>query len=313
MTEPSVTSAVRQVRLPRHRLRSWAAAVYKRSKIQPPVAPPTQPVKVVCISDTHNTKPDIPSGDLLLHAGDLTEWGTFDEIQDQLHWLNSQPHRHKIIIAGNHDILFDDSFIDRNVERFGDYRSAGKTAEDLDFGSLIYLQDEAVTVVVPVASDEKHGPSDRKLKIYGCPTTPLYGLSAFQKPRDEDIWSGKVPKDTDILLTHGPPYRHLDGGLFSGCQFLAQELARVRPRLVVFGHIHVGHGREDIILDPVRAGYEGIIGYWEGWLTLLLMAIRIAFGYITPNRDKQVTTLVNAAVVGGEKNTFAMEPTVVEI
>lgn len=168
-------------------------------------------------------------------------------------------------------------------------------------------------VVIPTGSEENHGTISRELKIYGCPTTPLYGISAFQVPREEDIWSGKVPEDTDILLTHGPPHRHLDGGLFSGCQHLAQEVARVRPQLVVFGHIHVGHGREDIILNPIRAAYEGIIGYWEGWLALFLMAFRVAMTYVVPLRDKKLTALVNAAIVGDEKNVFAMEPIVIEI
>jgi len=64
------------------------------------VEPVEDPIAVVCISDTHNLQPQLPDGDLLLHAGDLTEAGTFQELQEQLDWLNNQPHRHKVVIAG---------------------------------------------------------------------------------------------------------------------------------------------------------------------------------------------------------------------
>src|ERR1700733_9483946 len=69
-------------------------------------------VRVVCISDTHNVHnslPPVPSGDLLIHAGDLSNSGTKEEIHATLDWLQSHPHPPKIFIAacGNHDRLFD--------------------------------------------------------------------------------------------------------------------------------------------------------------------------------------------------------------
>ncbi len=68
----------------------------------PPLAvePVADPVAAVCVSDTHNLQPQLPDGDLLLHAGDLTDAGTFKELQEQLDWLNKQPHIHKVVIAG---------------------------------------------------------------------------------------------------------------------------------------------------------------------------------------------------------------------
>ncbi|KAG9632525.1 hypothetical protein KCU69_g20257, partial [Aureobasidium melanogenum] len=62
------------------------------------------PIRVVCLSDTHCQIPaSVPDGDLLIHAGDLTQAGTPKELQAQLDWLNSLPHTHKVVIAGNHD------------------------------------------------------------------------------------------------------------------------------------------------------------------------------------------------------------------
>src|SRR5438067_1571839 len=75
---------------------------------------PSTPITVVCISDSHNTQPAVPDGDVLLHAGDLTEAGTFDELQAQMDWLNSLPHRYKVAISGNHDLVLDPAYLERS-------------------------------------------------------------------------------------------------------------------------------------------------------------------------------------------------------
>ena len=86
-----------------------------------------------------------------------------------------------------------------------------------------------------------------RLKIWGSPTTPLYG-GAFGKSRPEDrkrLWAS-IPEDLDILVTHTPPFAILDHGLPSesreGCPYLFEAVFRVRPRLHAFGHIHSGYG-----------------------------------------------------------------------
>ena len=297
------------VSLPRQRLRSLATTIYN---LQPPPAlarTPVHPITVVCISDTHTTQPTLPQGDLLLHAGDLSNTGSFAEIQAQLTWLSSQPHKYKIIIAGNHDVLLDRAFLDAFPNRIRE--TPGARASDLDFGSVIYLRDDAVTLRFP-----KQG-AGRQLTIYGSPTTPQYGTSAFQVPRDRDVWSGTVPTGTDVLLTHGPPWRHLDGVLRSGNVFLAQEIARARPRLVVFGHIHVGYGQEEVRMDRVRGAYEAIIGGWEGRAALLEMGLRVLWARamsLLPSymriwgTHEKATKFVNAAVVGGEKHEYQNPP-----
>ena len=203
----------RSVSLPQRRLRAIAKCLLELS---PPIQlSRTEPylIKVVCISDTHNTQPPLPPGDILLHAGDLTEWGSFDELQAHITWLSSQPHQHKVIIAGNHDVLFDPEFLNANKERYP--AEPGKTAADLDMKGVIYLEDS--TVALDVTSNE--GRTSRTVKIYGCPHTPQYTSSAFQVQRDEDHWNRKVPQGIDILLTHGPPWSHLDGLLRRGYQF----------------------------------------------------------------------------------------------
>ncbi|KAL8657203.1 MAG: hypothetical protein Q9226_002143 [Calogaya cf. arnoldii] len=293
----------RQIKLPRHRLRTLSTKFQSLHRPPPQPPPPTKPISVVCISDTHGTQPPIPPGDLLLHAGDLTQWGTFSEIQAQLTWLSAQPHTHKVVIAGNHDLLLDIDFRTTHPERWNDALRAAqpneeevveehRTEKDLHWGGVVYLQNTSTTLTF----------GDRTITIYGSPLTPQHGLSAFQHPKNQDVWSSTIPADTDILLTHGPPWGHLDGVKKSGCPFLAREVVRSRPRLVVFGHIHVGYGSEERVLDTVGRAHEGIAGGWAGWGSLVKMVVAVTCGRIVPQRwrrSRRRTTFVNAAVVEG--------------
>ena len=69
-------------------------------------------VKIVCISDTHGRTddenfPEIPDGDILLHAGDISQEGNLDHVFKFNDWLGTLPHQYKIVIAGNHDKMLD--------------------------------------------------------------------------------------------------------------------------------------------------------------------------------------------------------------
>jgi len=60
----------------------------------------------VCISDTHgmhHSLAPLPEGDILIHAGDCLGSGSVKSLQSFAEWLEAQPHRHKILVAGNHD------------------------------------------------------------------------------------------------------------------------------------------------------------------------------------------------------------------
>lgn len=123
----------------------------------PPFKPPRHKpqVRVVCISDTHTNTTAVPNGDVLIHAGDMTNAGTVQEIQAQIDWIDSLPHREKIIIAGNHDYYFDPKS-----------RMPEDKGKKLNFRSLHYLEDKSVTLKF------KGG---RKLTFYGAPHIPHIG------------------------------------------------------------------------------------------------------------------------------------------
>ncbi|VUC31057.1 unnamed protein product [Clonostachys rosea] len=284
--------------------------------------PPREPVRVVCISDTHNNRPELPPGDLLIHAGDLTENGSFDEVQAGLAWLASQPHTHKIFVAGSHDVLFDEDFLTRYPERrYGQTRSAS----DLDWGGVIYLRDNAITLTFPTQQSGEHQNHEgRNLVICGSPWTSQDGRSAFQyRPDDEDHWRlifANLDCEPDIIVTHGPPKYHLDNRDFqqAGCPYLAEEIARARPLLSVFGHIHASYGREDCIMDGVQTAYEDIMVGWGGWMDVMWMACLVVskrlgkFFRSSGEAEAHRTIFVNASIVGPD-NEMRNDPIVVEL
>lgn len=61
--------------------------------------------RLVCVSDTHGFSPKdgafkFPKGDVLIHAGDLSNQGTMPELRRTLDWILEADFQIKIIIAG---------------------------------------------------------------------------------------------------------------------------------------------------------------------------------------------------------------------
>ena len=242
-------------------------------------------ITVVCISDTHNCQPEVPDGDLLIHAGDLTQSGTSEEVQATLDWIESLNHLLKVLIAGNHDLALN---------------SAKK--DSLEWHDIQYLEDSSTRIQFS---------NGRILKIFGRPWTPTPGTWAFQHAQNEDLWTKKIPDDTDILVTHGPPRFHLDAGRLGDASLL-EELWRVRPRLHVFGHIHYGYGRDFLVYDQFERCYENIFRGSKGGIELFWMITR----YIElkwRGRSTVGTQLVNAAIVGGLRDEERRNPLVVSL
>jgi hypothetical protein len=158
--------------------------------------------------------------------------GGLHEVDDFLRWMESLPHAHKILVAGNHDWLFQ--------------RSPDLSARLLaEHPGITYLRDSGCQV--------------GGLQVRGSQWQPSFGSWAFNLPRGlaiRDKW-GLIPIGIDILVTHGPPMGVLDQTqpkttgdwkpghrqpVHLGCEELLHRLKAVSPRLHVFGHIHGGHG-----------------------------------------------------------------------
>ena len=68
------------------------------------VPPAMRKTRFVCISDTHNAAPGggfkLPKGDVLIHAGDMTNQGSYSELQKTIKWIEEADFEAKIVIAG---------------------------------------------------------------------------------------------------------------------------------------------------------------------------------------------------------------------
>lgn len=259
-----------------------------------PIIPirPISPISVVCVSDTHNGQPAVPFGEILIHAGDLTQSGTLQELQTSLDWINSLPHAHKIVVAGNHDLLLDQK-----------HRPADTAARQaISWGGITYLENQKTTIT---------SVSGRRIKVYGSPLSPRHGNWAFQYPRTQDVWNDVVPTDIDILITHGPPKAHLDLKAL-GCKFLLDEIWRKKPRLHVFGHVHEGYGQEWIQFDSLQKSYEDTLIAGGGIWNVGRVLFEFVLAYFRPLKESRAL-LVNAAAVGGLHDDQKRLPIIVEL
>ena len=189
-------------------------------------------MKLVCMSDTHGLIPKckIPDGDVLIHSGDFMNTGiNVIEIIRFNNWFSLLPHKHKIIVPGNHDVYF---------ERLYSY---ARSFLDKDIKVLI---------------DEEY--KINNIKFYGSPWQPAFNNWAFNLPRNghelEEKWD-MIPLDADVLITHSPPYGILDTitqkSKPQGCKKLYKKIMNdLKLRLHVFGHIH-GSGSKIVEIKQV--------------------------------------------------------------
>ena len=186
-------------------------------------------MRLIILSDTHNLHSGLaplPDGDVLVHAGDMTGRGTLGEIEAFVEWFAALPHRHKIMIAGNHDFAFETS---------------AAAAEALVPEGVTYLRDAATII--------------EGIKFWGSPWQPWFYDWAFNLERGEEIarkWA-LIPNDVEVLITHGPPHGVLDTVVgvpaeHVGCAALLARLDTLPAlRLHVFGHIHEAYGSTELL------------------------------------------------------------------
>lgn len=194
---------------------------------------PTTP-SIYATSDLHGgeiaCRP--PECDIFIIAGDVCPMDDHG-LDRQLKFLDRDfrvfleriPAKNILGIAGNHDFVFE-QWPDRVAEL------------ELPW---TYLQDSSVEIYQPLLPDEPG------LKFYGLPWVPnlvnwaFYGTKQQLAERYEAI-----PKDTDIVISHGPPFFMGDlskmGGVNCGARQANDMMGRVKPKAFVCGHIHEGHG-----------------------------------------------------------------------
>lgn len=184
---------------------------------------------------SHHRDIIVPDGDLLVHAGDITR-NSFSSraVQDFDSWLEQLPHRWKVVIPGNHD-----------------YSLAEPAWRSLIKNAVLLIND---------------GVELMGLKIWGTPITPVdHGHFGGTTAAEREAQFRRIPDDTDLLISHGPPYgildRDPDTEIHQGCRELLNAVKRVRLRLHMFGHIHCGYGMtqvgQTVFVNAAVAGPHG--------------------------------------------------------
>lgn len=228
-------------------------------------------MRIICLSDTHSFNervgvlagddPEpfgvIPDGDVLIHAGDLTDTGKPNEIFDAYAWLSKMPHERIIVTPGNHDFGF---------EKIPELRRV----LDGKFKRVQTLIDEETMI--------------GNMRVWGSPWQPWFHDWAYNflpgpagERQAKDKWD-EIPDDTSILVVHGPAYNILDRtlrGRYVGCPALRQRIDQLDMlRLFVCGHVHEAHGTQlvgsvlhvnasicDQLYDPVQ---KPVVVDWDG-------------------------------------------------
>lgn len=195
-----------------------------------------------CIGCLHGSAPKLEGGDLLIVTGDLTARDQPDEYSEFFSWLTCQNYTHKILISGNHD---------KEIENGLDF-----SFED---ERIYYLEDTNMEI--------------EGFKIFGSPWTASFkginpkctAFTVRHCDHTDEILGGYwdlIPKDTDILITHGPPFgifdgvkdRHCDCGyncmMPTGSKTLLDKVLEIKPKLHVYSHIHEEGGQQMIFKRP---------------------------------------------------------------
>ena len=167
-------------------------------------------MKVLHISDTHGCHRqlhDLPQADVIVHSGDFTMNGSEQEALDFMNWFCDLSYPHMIFICGNHDDCL-----------------YGSTIDGLD-DNVHYLCNSGVEI--------------DGMKFYGIPMFMSDCITGRQARHYANI-----PDDTDILITHTPPFGILDfdDNINYGSEELLSRITAVQPRVHLFGHIHSQRG-----------------------------------------------------------------------
>lgn len=193
-------------------------------------------MKICALSDLHGVLPKIERCEIVFICGDIvpldvqtskiesTVWldKTFTA------WINSLPCKKVIMIAGNHDFIFEQA------------KFTGYVLERLTNGKLVYLDGSTYLY---------ESLKGNTFNIYGSPYCHKFGRWAFMETEEWlQGYYDSIPLDVDIMLTHDTPaIGDLDllpvsqwnsAPTHAGGESLAEAIKKVNPKYVFCGHLH---------------------------------------------------------------------------
>ena len=215
-------------------------------------------MKICHISDTHNkhNEVQVPECDVVVFTGDVGGRTNLVELTKFLIWFEKLPAKVKIIIAGNHDICLDKKWVDKqksvgSIEHMFARQHFEDAKKMIEIYEVVYLNETEYVY--------------EGVKFFGSPYSPSFHRDnwVFNADRGAEIkkkWD-KIPKDTNVLLTHSPAFGvldmvsiegrtdwHIDGHV--GCQDLKLTIFNrlTDLKLHCSGHIHSNYG---VVLEKI--------------------------------------------------------------
>ena len=197
--------------------------------------------------------PVTTTADVVIHCGDLTEESKLEEYRSTMQMLKSLNAPLKLVIAGNHDFSLDDSIFQAHLAEIREaidddqlldsiYGKVGEAraifeAEDATKAGIVFL-DEGVHHFI--LGNGAH------LTIYASPYTASKSKGwGFQYDPDRQNHEWNMTASVDVVMTHGPPrgiLDYTDSRSRAGIPTLFEAVARAKPQLHCFGHIHEAWG-----------------------------------------------------------------------
>ena len=201
-------------------------------------------MKIVAISDMHGHLKDVPECDLLIIAGDISPLRIQSDTAKMLEWLEDdfmpwlerQLCQKVVLVAGNHDFIFEADGIQEEVTRIFNMYSSWFT----------YLENETVKIDI----------DDHEISIFGTPYCSTFGGWPFMYEDDllADFFK-EIPSKVDIIVSHDAPYGTSDVCLEGEIKFqghignkpLAEALKNVEFKYLFHGHLHTSnHNAEEL-------------------------------------------------------------------
>lgn len=188
---------------------------------------------LVATSDTHgmHRKLNVPKGDIFIHAGDFCRFSKEEEVAEFQEWMASLPHKHKILVPGNHDTP-----MDKRTREGWEYKGFEKRG-------IHVLTKDTLKIEGRVFAGYSYTPSEY----------PCWGFANrnMEDARKRIPWFNNV----DVFISHGPAFGTLDTMIVRsgcmkgaraqvGCPMLKEALRSIQPKIHIHGHIHESRGKK---------------------------------------------------------------------
>ncbi|KAK3291335.1 Metallo-dependent phosphatase-like protein [Chaetomium fimeti] len=203
------------------------------------------------LADTHAKEwcpPNLPV-DVAIHCGDLTDGSKMEEFRASLALLRGVNAPLKLVIAGNHDFTLDTLAYQKKATEANRLFSIDPEVMAREYGGYgdarKLLDDDDGVILLDEGTHHFDLSNGARLTVYASPFTPSAEADWGFQYRHREDHDYAITTDVDIVITHGPPKGVLDQTTSKqrgGCAQLFAAVARARPRLHCFGHIHEGWG-----------------------------------------------------------------------